>query len=57
MSSETAPKQGEEGGDDVKSSRLLRPGLHTRYNGRDRGLPNRKVELIPSNPAPVGIAG
>ena len=26
----------EEGGDDVKSSRLLRPGLHTRYNGQEQ---------------------
>ena len=33
MSSETAPL-GEEGGDEVKSSWLLRLGLHTRYNGR-----------------------
>ena len=37
----------EEGGDDVKSAWPLRPGLHTRYNGRYNGLPNREVEPIP----------
>ena len=36
----------EEGGDDVKSSWSLRPGLHTCYNGSYRGLRSRKVELI-----------
>jgi hypothetical protein len=33
FSLETAPVNGEEGGDDVKSAWLLRLGLHTRYNG------------------------
>src|SRR3954468_8388964 len=33
-SGETAPDNGEEGGDDVKSSWPLCPGLHTCYNGR-----------------------
>ena len=33
----TARASGEEGGDDVKSSRPLRPGLHTCYNGYYRG--------------------
>ncbi len=37
----------EEGGDDVKSSWPLSPGLHTCYNGRYRGLQYREVELIP----------
>ena len=37
MSSQTAGRNPEEGGDDVKSARPLRPGLHTRYNGRDNG--------------------
>lgn len=37
----------EEGGDDVKSSWCLYPGLHTSYNGLYRGLQDRKVELIP----------
>ncbi len=44
---ETAPNNGEEGGDDVKSSWPLRPGLHTCYNGLYSGLQNRKVEPIP----------
>ena len=38
MSSETASRKEEEGGDDVKSSWPLCPGLHTRYNGRYNGL-------------------
>ena len=33
----TATARCEEGGDDVKSARPLRPGLHTCYNGRYRG--------------------
>jgi hypothetical protein len=36
----------EEGGDDVKSSWPLRPGLHTCYNGGDNGQQTRKGELI-----------
>ena len=36
MSGGTAGRNPEEGGDDVKSARPSRPGLHTRYNGRDR---------------------
>ncbi len=43
----TAPDNGEEGGDDVKSAWPLCPGLHTCYNGRYRGLQSREVELIP----------
>jgi hypothetical protein len=46
-SEETASVNGEEGGDDVKSSWSLRPGLHTYYNGRYRGSQDRKVEPIP----------
>ncbi len=46
MSSETAGFKPEEGGDDVESAWSLCPGLHTRYNGRYNGLPNREVELI-----------
>ena len=34
-SGETARGKREEGGDDVKSSWPLRPGLHTCYNGTD----------------------
>jgi hypothetical protein len=44
---ETAGAKPEEGGDDVKSSCPLRPGLHTCYNGRYKGLQYREVELIP----------
>ncbi len=36
-SEQTAAVRCEEGGDDVKSSWPLCPGLHTCYNGRDRG--------------------
>ncbi len=42
----TAGANREEGGDDVKSSRPLRPGPHTCYNGMDRGQPHREVERI-----------
>ncbi len=44
---ETASDKLEEGGDDVKSSWPLHPGLHTYYNGRYRRLQDRKVEPIP----------
>ncbi len=44
---ETAGDKPEEGGDDVKSSWPLHPGLHTYYNGRYSRLQDRKVELIP----------
>ena len=44
---ETAGDKLEEGGDDVKSSWPLCPGLHTYYNGRYRRLQYREVELIP----------
>ncbi len=36
-SDRTAAVRREEGGDDVKSARPLRPGLHTCYNGQYRG--------------------
>ncbi len=42
----TARANGEEGGDDVKSSRPLCPGLHTCYNGAYRGQPPREWERI-----------
>ncbi len=45
-SKETAGDKPEEGGDDVKSSWPLRPGLHTCYNGGDNGQPTRKGALI-----------
>src|SRR4030065_1813954 len=47
LSEETASDELEEGGDDVKSSWPLRPGLHTCYNGRYRGQQDREVEPIP----------
>ena len=43
----TAVDKTEEGGDDVKSSCPLSPGLHTYYNGRYNGQPHREVEQIP----------
>jgi hypothetical protein len=46
-SKETAGDEPEEGGDDVKSSCPLCPGLHTCYNGRDSRLPLREEALIP----------
>ena len=39
----------EEGGDDVKSSWPLCPGLQTCYNGRYRGLQTREGEPIPKS--------
>ncbi len=46
-SGETAGDKPEEGGDDVKSSWPLRPGLHTCYNGWYNGLQYCEVERIP----------
>ncbi len=43
----TAGAKPEEGGDDVKSSWPLCPGLHTCYNGRYRGSQTREGEPIP----------
>ncbi len=45
-SKETAGVKPEEGGDDVKSSWPLCPGLHTYYNGRYKELRDREVERI-----------
>ena len=45
----TAGAKPEEGGDDVKSSCPLCPGLHTCYNGRHNGLPPREGERIPQS--------
>ena len=41
---ETAGASCEEGGDDVKSARPLRPGRHTCYNGRYREKPGGDTE-------------
>ena len=43
---DTAGDKPEEGGDDVKSSCPLCPGLHTCYNGRYKELQYREVERI-----------
>ena len=40
----------EEGGDDVKSARPLRPGRHTCYNGADSGKPRGDAARIPKPP-------
>ena len=57
MSTGTAGFKPEEGGDDVKSARPVRLGLHTRYNGRYNGTPRGDPEQIPAKPVSVGIAG
>ena len=52
-SGDTAIVRCEEGGDDVKSARPLRPGLHTCYNGRYRrqlpGDKGPKTDLFPDH--------
>ena len=45
----TASARSEEGGDDVKSARPLRPGLHTCYNGGYRRQLDGDVVLIPKS--------
>ena len=49
-SDKTAIVRCEEGGDDVKSARPLRPGLHTCYNGGYRGPLPREWMPIPKTP-------
>ena len=44
-----AAVKAEEGGDDVKSSCPLGPGLHTCYNGRYRGRQSREAEQTPKS--------
>ena len=44
---DTATARCEEGGDDVKSARPLRPGRHTCYNGRYRRQPVSNDARIP----------
>ena len=48
-SGKTAGVKPEEGGDDVKSSWPLCPGLHTCYNGVNRGKQTCEGEQIPKN--------
>ena len=52
---ETAVDKTEEGGDDVKSSWPLCPGLHTCYNGRYKALQTRERELIAKNRSQFGL--
>src|SRR4029450_9106526 len=54
-STETAGDRPEEGGDDVKSSWPLPPGLHTCYNGRYSGMRRREVEPIPQSRSKFGL--
>ncbi len=54
-SEETAGDKPEEGGDDVKSSRPLCPGLHTCYNGRYKEKRYREVEQISKNRSQFGL--
>ena len=52
---QTARVNREEGGDDVKSSWPLRPGLHTYYNGAHKGKRAREGEPIPTNASQSGL--
>ena len=45
----TAAARCEEGGDDVKSARPLRPGRHTCYNGGHSGVRRGDAERIPKS--------
>jgi hypothetical protein len=54
-SAETAGDKPEEGGDDVKSSWSLRPGLHTCYNGRHKAQQCREVERIAKSRSKFGL--
>ncbi len=51
----TARDNREEGGDDVKSSCPLWLGLHTYYNGLNRGRRNREVERNPKSSPQFGL--
>ena len=51
----TAYASREEGGDDVKSSWPLRPGLHTCYNGWYRGLQAGNSKLISKSQSQFGL--
>ena len=54
-SDKTAIVRCEEGGDDVKSARPLRPGLHTCYNGGYRGPLPREWMLSPNLSVRTGV--
>ncbi len=51
----TAGDKPEEGGDDVKSSWPLCPGLHTCYNGKYRVTRDREVEQITESLSQYGL--
>ena len=48
------PRKTEEGGDDVKSSWPLCPGLHTCYNGADKAILSREVMEIAKTASQFG---
>ncbi len=54
-SQETASDKLEEGGDDVKSSWPLCPGLHTCYNGRYKAQQTREGEQIAKSRSQFGL--
>ena len=54
-SCETAGDKPEEGGDDVKSSWPLCPGLHTYYNGRYKESQTREGEPISKSRSQFGL--
>ncbi|KAF5301923.1 hypothetical protein FQR65_LT19175 [Abscondita terminalis] len=54
-SKQTACASSEEGGDDVKSSWPLRPGLHTCYNGRYSGQLHSNVMPISESRSQFGL--
>ena len=54
-SGETARDNLEEGGDDVKSSCPLWFGLHTCYNGVNKGKQSREAEQIPKITSQFGL--
>ena len=51
----TAPDNGEEGGDEVKSAWPLCPGPHTCYNARHKASRTREGELIAKKRAQFGL--
>ena len=54
-SKETAAENAEEGGDDVKSSCPLWSGLHTYYNGTDRGQRESDLKRISKTVSQFGL--
>ena len=54
-SGETAGASCEEGGDDVKSARPLRPGRHTCYNGGEQREATWRQGADPENPSQFGL--